>query len=306
MSFYNPNNDVSATLAAMGIVRSPGSQVFYVGNYSKPQVGGIGGSDGNSGLSPQEPFSTLSKAISSASSGRGDVIFVLPGHLENITASLSVNVDGLAIVGTTGKIPQFNCNGAFDMFNVTGSGVTLANLYFTISNVDAATAFVNVDGSFCTLKNLLMIPSTSGSINVVDVITVTSNATALVIDGCKIFNSATPVNSFLSIEGAANAIQVKDSFFFGDVVAGGVIDSATAGQMFWDNVTIGVVGTTKAAIVLDNNPTGLLQYCHFSGTSTTLASNANYGNALRLFECRVLEETNASAQGAVIPALDVD
>jgi len=66
------------------------------------------------------------------------------------------------------------------------------------------------------------------------------------------------------------------------------------------------VGTTKPAITLDSNPTGLARNCDFSGTSTTLADNAAMGTGMRLFNIRVLEETDGSAQGALIPAVDAN
>lgn len=294
------------SLAAAGIVRSPGSQTFYVGPKSVTQYQGIGASNGNSGTSPQEPFASLSTAISAATSGRGDVIVVLPGYTETVTSSLTISKDALTIIGCNTNRPSITVNGAIDLFNITGQGVTLANLNMAITTTDAATAFVNVAGKNARLYNLFMNPSADANINVVDVITLASNGDGCIIENVDIRNTSTAVNSFLSIEAAVANLTLKNCFFFGNIVTAGVIDGAAATQMYWENVTIGTIGTTIPAIVLDSNPTGLLRNCYFSGTHTTLASNVNYGNALRLFECRVLEETNASAQGVLLPAADVD
>src|SRR5690606_32604769 len=119
-------------------------------------------------------------------------------------------------------------------------------------------------------------------------------------------NTTVAVNSFVSIEAAVARFRFFNSFMFGDVATAGIIDAATATQMHWSGVTVGVVGTSKPAATLDSNPTGLIERCNFSGTVTTLASNAALGTGIRLFDVKVLEETGGAAQGALIPAVDSD
>src|SRR3990167_7989854 len=124
--------------------------------------------------------------------------------------------------------------------------------------------------------------------------------------------------SFINVSGANCTIKkirgigsvarfiVKIFFAFGDVAGSGIIDAATATQIYLENVRIGTVGPTKAAATLDSNPTGMVVNCSFAGTSATLADNAALGTGLRLFDVKVLEETDGTAQGALIPAVDAD
>ncbi|CAN8139375.1 hypothetical protein THIOSC15_140006 [uncultured Thiomicrorhabdus sp.] len=73
-----------------------------------------------------------------------------------------------------------------------------------------------------------------------------------------------------------------------------------------ENVHVGTVGTTQPAATLGSNPEGMAVNCSFAGTSTTLADNGALGNLMRSFNVRVLEETDNSKQGALIPAVDVE
>ena len=61
------------------------------------------GNDGNLGTSASSPFGTIGRALTSgfAAANQGDVIVVMPGHTETITADagINLNVAGVTIVG---------------------------------------------------------------------------------------------------------------------------------------------------------------------------------------------------------------
>lgn len=281
---------------------------FFVGNSSVRPFGGVAGSDSvNAGNSPLQPFATIDYAIGQCTASRGDVIFVMPGHAETVTAAITLDVAGVQIVGIPigNKLPKVTINGATDLCTMTAANCGLANLDFAIITTDAATAFVNVAGANCAIRNITGVGS-SGTENIVDCITIASGANDLLIDGVRFFNTTVAVNSFLSIEAAVARLVVNNFFAFGAVATAGIIDAATATQIWLNNLQIGTVGTTIPAAILDSNPTGMATNCRFAGTSTTLANNANMGTGLRLFNVLVLEETDGSKQGAQIPAVDVD
>jgi hypothetical protein len=101
-------------------------------------------------------------------------------------------------------------------------------------------------------------------------------------------------------------VTVKNFRAFGDVATAGVIDAAKVDYLWLENVIVGVVGTTKPAVTLDSNPEGVAVGCKWAGTHTTIATNCNLGNLMRIFENRVLEETDGSAQGMILPVVDSD
>jgi hypothetical protein len=252
-------------------------------------------------------FETITLALAQTVANRGDLILVAPNHSETVTAPITVNKAGVSIIGLgSGTLrPRVIVNGAVDGMTITAANVTVDNIYFPAPETDNATAMINVAAANVTIKNIKGIGSQTAK-NFVDCITLASGADDVVIDGVELFNTTVAVNSFLSIEAAVARPTVQNFYAFGDVVASGIIDAATATQIHFKNITIGVVGTSKAAATLDSNPTGLVENCKWSGTVTTLATNAALGNAVRIFENRVLEETGGAAQGAVIPAVDAE
>lgn len=285
-------------------------QVFYVNNSGFGPDGATIGSDSHDGLSPLTPLGTLAGAIDKCTDYAGDTIILMPGHSETVTAAggaLEIDVIGVNIIGVgNGSLkPRFSINGAIDMIDITAADVTLSGIECRIITTDAATAFINVDAAGCTLKNISGIGSDT-AINVVDLITVTANADDLLIDGVKFWNAIVAVNSFLSFEGAASRVTIKNFEAFGDVATGGIIDAAAIDYLWMENVKVGVVGLTMPAITLNSNPEGYAVNCFFAGTHGTLATNANMGNLMRLFNIWVTEETDGSRQGAQIPAVDTD
>lgn len=286
---------------------NPWAKDFYVLSSSSSLFGELSAflSADNDGVT--RLHQTIASALDACVASRGDVIHILPGHSETLTAALALDVAGVRLVGYgVGSLkPTITVNGAVDGISVTAANVVLENVHFAAPETDDATAMINVAAAGVTLRNISGIGSKTAK-NFVDCITIASGADDLTIEGLDIRNTVVAVNSFISIEAAVARLTLKDVFCFGDVATAGIIDAAAATQMYWDNVNVGVVGSAKPAATLDSNPTGLIKRSNFSGTSTTLATNAALGNAIRLFDVKVLEETNGSAQGALIPAVDTD
>lgn len=270
-------------------------------------VDGTNGSDGNTGKTPNKAFQNLSAAISAVTASRGDVIFVSPNTTITLTSALALSKIGMRIVGVGQGFfkPQITVNGAVDGLDVTAANITVENFHFTAPETDEATSMINVGAAGFTLRNITGLGSKTAK-NFVDCITLASGADDCLLENVDIKNSVVAVNSFLSIEAAIARLKIRNMLAFGDVATAGIIDGATATQLDWDGVVVGVVGTTKPAATLDSNPTGIIRRSRFSGTSTTLANNGALGSAIRLFDVLVLEETDGSKQGALIPAVDVD
>lgn len=287
----------ATTLEAFG-GPSPFGTIYFVNSLT--------GSINNAGNSPSAPFATLAYVVANKAAA-GDTIVLAPGFTETLSAAQTLSLAGLAIIGIgAGALkPTLTVAGAVDGLNITGANIVVANVAFAAPTTDEATSMINVAAAGVQLLNISGIGSASSK-NFVDCITIAAGADDLLIQGLELYNSNTAVNSFISIEAAVNRLKIFDSFCFGDVVAGGLIDSAKALQIHLRNLVIAVVGTTKPAATLDSNPTGLAENCKFSGTDTTLANNGALGNLMRLFNVWLLEETDNSKQGVQIPAVDVD
>ena len=263
------------------------------------------GSNGKTGKDTNHPFGTITYSITQATTNKYDHIFVMPGHAVTRTAALSLNVAGVTLIGIGASTlkPTITGNGAVDAVSLDAANVIFNNFHIAAPLTDAQTSMINIDAAGCQVRNISGIGST-GTENIVDCITVTANANDLTIDGVELWNSVVAVNSFLSLEGAAARVAVKNFFAFGDVSTAGIIDAAKIAYLFLENIRLGVVGTTKPAITLDSNPEGYARNCFFAGTHGTLATNANLGNLMREFDCYILKQTDGSKSGLLQPVVD--
>lgn len=132
---------------------SGGGKIFYVNNATTglPE-GAIGGSNGNSGLSPLEPLSTVDYAVGLCSAGRGDKIYVLPGHAETYSTAgaLALDVANVEIIGigVGDNRPTFTFSNTAATIAQSGNGTKLMNVIL-VPSVDSVVSPLAITGDGC-------------------------------------------------------------------------------------------------------------------------------------------------------------
>ena len=201
-------------------------QVFYVNNSTTTiPVGGIGGSNGNSGTSPLTPFSTLDYAVSRCTANRGDVIYVMPGHSETVTASdIGIDVAGVSVIGLGqgAARPTFNLDATGSTIAMSAANCKLQNVLLT-GGVDAIVAVITVSAADCKILDVEYRDVTG---QCTDGILTTASADRLEIAGLR-WDGATAAgtNAAIAIVGG-DRISIHDCRFDGDFAVG-VIDVRT-------------------------------------------------------------------------------
>ena len=127
--------------------------VFYVNNSTTGLLtGAIGGSNGNSGTSPLEPFSTVDFAVGQCVANRGDTIYVMPGHAETYATAgaLAIDVAGIEIIGigVGNTRPVFTFSDTASTITQSANNTKLKNVIITPS-VDSVVNAVVVTGNNC-------------------------------------------------------------------------------------------------------------------------------------------------------------
>jgi len=178
----------------------PSGTAFYVGNSTSYIIDGgdAGPSDGNTGLSPQQRLSTLEAAYNKVVSGRGDVIYVLPGHSET-SALATMSKNNFSIVGKSNALtnPAIVFSGSTGC-TVSGNGIQISGIAF--SGLSGATRILNCSGASVELYNNLFIQGTNGG-----------TAAAVVVSGnCTIAN-----NKFLATSDTVTSAIVFSGAPFG-------------------------------------------------------------------------------------------
>ena len=250
-------------------------------------------------------FTTLDSAYTAAVASRGDLILIHPSYTETVTAAKTLSKAGVTIrgLGRGTFRPTFTGNGTIDVFNITGANTVIDNLIFAAPGTDNQTSDINVAADGVQILNTYHIGSTTAK-NKTDIITVTSAGSNLLVDGVRAKNTVVDCVSFLSLEGAADMVEIRNCYVAGTFSTAVLMDEATATLAFIRNNVFKNTKAATAVISFSNNSTGVMSFNHISGRHTTIASNVVAGTGMDFFENRVVEE--AALNGMIMPAADAE
>ena len=172
----------------LGTLVPPGGKVLYVRS-TLPQ-------DGDDQALVQRCSTTPNAALAQCRSGMGDIVFVLPGHTENISSAdqMSSLVAGTRIIGlgVGNNRPTFTWTAATATFLLDVANVELNNL---ILNLDPGTgtttvaAPITISAAGCAIKNCKIRTSTDANSLTTIPITTTAAADDLEIIGNQVYGA---------------------------------------------------------------------------------------------------------------------
>lgn len=118
----------------------------------------VGGSDDHSGTNPNYPLATIDKGIGLCTANKGDIIYVMAGHAETISAvaAITCDVEGVSIIG----LGNGDNKGTITLdtavttdVSITADNVTIKNLLF-VCGLDAVTDMIDIDtAAYTTIDN---------------------------------------------------------------------------------------------------------------------------------------------------------
>lgn len=262
---------------------------------------------------------TIDAAVGYCTAGRGDVIYVAPGHTEALSnaTSLLLDVAGVTLIGlgegalrptitldtaTTATIP------------VSAANITVKNMMFTANFADIVSFFTLTTANNFALKSCTF-QATAANMNakyVVDTDATTSNADGLTIEGCTWIEPDTATESMVKMDGDNYRVTIKDNF-----VQLGVNNNtpalmaiATAKSVFnadighnkvyrlnTDTATGGILVTTDQS---DNSGLIYSNFAQHADTAAEILVTASSG--FGVFENKA--SGVAGASGYTLPAID--
>lgn len=290
------------TVRGVPLTQAYPGQVFWVGNATASQLQGHhAGADTGKG-DFRSPFATLDYAVGRCTAGRGDIIFVKPGHAENIgaAAALALDVAGVAVIGLGSKAarPTFSWTAAAATATVTAANVTLANLRFVNNFADVVTMFsVSGAGDGLTIDQCL-VTDTSTILNAIDFITLATGADGFGMFNTRMIGKSASNDSFIT--GVAHDDFIIDNSYLSmDVAQTGVVGLVDS----TGNVTGTLIKDTffrsnvDGASFVDFNGAangGSIQNCYFSSIDTAGAVTAGIDfTGGHVFECYVAGEADS-------------
>lgn len=195
--------------------------VFYVDS-------GIGVDSGD-GNTSNSPFATLDYAVGKCSANNGDVIVLMPGHAETITADSGVDIDiaGITVIGLGygAARPTFTFTTAVTAdFKLAAASTVVCNVLF-LGGIDATTGVIEVSAADCALINTEYRDSTGQA---TDVIVTTANADRLLIDGHRHIGAAADGGDTAVVVVGCDDVTIRNCEFYGNFDLGAIECRTTA------------------------------------------------------------------------------
>jgi len=244
------------------------------------------------GVNPDFPFASLDYAVSRVTNNNSDRIYLMPGHIETLTAAGSSLGNGGVFIGSTlsndieiiglgvGRHrPILNYTTAIGAsMNITAANVTLRNLVFTPTGVGAVTAAINVTGADVTFDNCEMQLSSGTNAPVLGILTAATAARLKVLNS-RFLGPAT------STQTCTAAIQhevgidfvIKGCEFIGKLTQGILNVATILGGLIDDNRFHIYTGTEGIVLAAATTPYVTNNYlCVPSGTAPIIGAGASY------------------------------
>lgn len=264
-------------------------------------VSSVTGSNSNSGKQVNKPLATLDYAIGKCTAGKSDVIVLLPGHTESLSAANAIDfdVDDITVVGIgSGDIrPKLSWTAAAATMVIDANNTAFYNVEFEAKYADVAVG-IDVGAVDGLIFDKCWFTENAANLNWVIIIDLATGAKDITINQCKVYCGDAANDSFINGV-ACNGLTVLDSqiyFTVAQTVACGQI--ATSGNA--TNTTIkncDFVSLVDGALHIDLNGaanTGIIAECYFSSADGAGAVTTGIdATGCHVFECYFAGEADS-------------
>jgi len=282
-----------------------GDQII-TGNVFFVDSGNAFASDGNAGDDPQKPMATIDAAIARCTASNGDVILVMPGHDEDPTASIAMDVAGVWIrgLGWGATRPTVTFGAAAATVAMSAANCRISNIRFDLGTVAATvTDCFNITADGCIVENCETVPHATSQFT--NMLTATdsqfvqilnnkfrglhtaSGTSGIVVDGC---DDIEIVGNIVSGHFTEHALDNTTPTSCDEILRAYIADNTFKN----DSTTSG-----DLAVELDAAATGVFARNMLSGGLATTAANYDIGN-LSSLESYIVDDAGVDVHGIVL------
>lgn len=251
--------------------RSGGQQwvdSFY--HYGEPvgnvlYVSSTAGTSTGPGYSPETAYSTINAAVTAATASNGDVIVVMPGHAETVTAAAGVAISkaGVSVigmgVGRNRPVITFTTANAAS-FDITAANVLVENLVL-VNGKDGQTAMMNIQAADVIVRRCEF-KTGDASTQCAEGILTTAAADRLRIEDCLIHGTLDAgTTSAVHIVGGDSVVLKGNLISGAHGTTGSVLNDTTAGTNWFivDNSIFNqTADANNKALILHASTTGVI------------------------------------------------
>lgn len=277
--------------------------VYFVG--ATAGLSWVAGSNSTGNGQKETPFATIDYAIGKCTANNGDVIYVLPGHTENLTTATSINCDvaGVSIIGLGNGtlIPTLSTTAAAGSITIGTTNITLQHLRLTANYATGTTTMITVAaaGDGAIIRGI-QFRDTSATSEALIHIQVATTVTDMVIENCNLVTAAGSMTSSIYFVGTSTDCIIRNNYFFTDCSAS-VIDHLTGASVnlqVFENKVINVDTGAGLGVSIKSDGTGYVARNHIFGNKTDATPLAG---AAMVLEYNFVNNTLASS-GILFPS----
>ncbi len=237
-----------------------------------------------------QPFDTLAFAVGQTTPTNGDLIMVAPGHAESITGAdgilFGTNAVGITVIGIGNGLdrPTFTWTSVTtaDM-EIDAASVTLRNLYFDLTGIDALAVGIDVNASNFKMIGCEVLQADSGGQALVAV-DLDGNANDSRISNCKFLApTAGDGNGAIQITGTLKGLEIDNCWIDGDYDDACIFSTVAFTEGLIRNCYLRNQLTGQHSIEFTAAATGMLVNNRYDNDMTQ-ATGVDPGS-MRSFEC---------------------
>ncbi|MFA7333366.1 MAG: hypothetical protein WC130_03635 [Kiritimatiellia bacterium] len=276
-------------------------------------VDSVNGSATGNGKSPGTAVSTLALAFDLVTAAQGDLIVVLPGHTETLTASYALDVAGVYVLGL-GKgddMPQFLMNHANAEISIAANGITLDGLRFSADVTSVAIGIEIEDGiDYTTIKNCVFDVVTAGTDEFTAAIHMVNDNTGTVIENNVIDQGIAAAVAAIHMDADTANTVIRGNKIYGDYSTGCIIGDTTLSTnvLIEKNLLVNGVGgniNSEPGIELLTGTTGIIRDNDIVSNLATMAASIVADTCL-CFRNYYNEDVGGGATGGAIGTASAD
>lgn len=231
-------------ISSYGVPVLPGNGGIFTGKAFF--VDAATGLDGNNGKSVKQPLATINAAVAKCTANKGDVIYLMPNHYEDIgdtstTGAIDLDVAGISVIGIGNgtNTPRFDFNDADSDFLVGADNILIQNVNFeaTVTVVKLGVA-VEAGVSGTIIKDCKFTVETSATDEFLIAVNLLAGCNNTVIEGCKIDMGLGGAATGIKLVGASADVTIVNNIIKGDYSLGCVagITTLSTEVMIKDNI----------------------------------------------------------------------
>jgi len=256
-------------------------------------------SDGNAGRDPNVPMATIDAAVARCTANNGDIIVVMPGHDENPTSSITMDVAGVWIygLGWGASRPTITFGALAATLSITAASCRVSNLLFDLGTVaTTVTDCFNITGADVIIEDCETIPHATSQFT--NIMTTTTAANRLTLRGNRFRGlGAASGTSGLVLVGCDD-LDMHDNEVSGGFSTGAVTQTTAAARVSIYNNRL-VNHSAFYALDVTDTTTGLIMN-NLIGSGAAFAATLDVG-ATWPVQNFVVDVADGTVTGAVIP-----